>query len=757
MKKFKLLPVFVFTCSLLLAGCGKTSNSSSNPNSSSSAPNSSSVAPSTSSKTPDSSKKSSTSDAPVPAITKFEMRESRFEMEIGGTLNLATNLVIEGVNGATPEVVWSVDNERIASISAAGVLTAKDSGRVLVTATSVFDARIKAMVEVDVIFAKDFKDAGFTFSGDFPLAEVMEFTGSNQFNIFVPDSKYTELGVWYQSVPEDEDTVAQFSIIFNISNGTERDSEYGNQLIEDMGNYKNHYAYLDLESSETRYMSKDGKYVLLWRGVYTADYSNMYLAFTYVSTNDLFYDDTKTYARNWSADEYATMEYAFGEAIPFIQLGINYQFMYSEADNGLVICDFSRDHKIIDNYLATLAVYGYKYSAMEGQFYKDLGNNQAIFIQAMFTSYGNTLVVTLGNMIYKTFPENLANTYTDYFLESENKMIPFVVTSNECVEYRAYFQADDYDEFPYSEDSFEVRGLFYDYNDLAAYAQKYIDAGFELTYSDYYEWNTQEHMTYYTFVKGALEISISLEPEYEFNWDTFEATYYWDRCTLCVNAHHSENFEKTGVYFFNTSLEMYTNDYAMYLDYAVVNLEGADIEFISDNTDVCTIDSDGCLTPVGAGEATIYILANGGEYYDVMVVTVIEKTGMSFEEIIAYTRESYQAKDGFTILVDECYYGGDDYSYGAWTMIIADTNNPYGDYGESGLEYEMWDLAFNVPYEMFGDEIYSNYYMGDHYMYTLTGCMCDVSVDGIELDIMIYADLDGNEATMIRIDFWNWN
>lgn len=810
-------------------------------------------------------------------------------VEAEETINLAEKLIIEAVNGASSDVVYSSSNERVATVDESGVVTAHDFGSAVITATSVFDSSKKATFEVDVPFEKGFADQNYKFVGSFPIEEVKEYTGSTEEEIFIPNEKFCELGLWYNKFPGSRDEVSSFTIIFNIGSLTERDSEYGNEMISDLESFEKYYPFLDVETEEVSYMSHDSKHILSWEGVYNEEYTNMYLTFTYTLVSENFYNAERTTDTDWSIENKEAFELIFGDVIPFSPLGVNY-FVGASQDEytgevTAVIYDLSCDHGIIEDYISALVAAGYKYSKSEGAYFKEVSGEMSIFVQAMFTTFGNTIVVYNSNTVYTEFPQAIVDNFVSNIIGSSNLAIGFNLSSEEIAEYRVYIENDDWDYFPYADSSCEVRGLYATYEEFIALKEAYEAAGFELTYSE--DHSDGEHIYAVTLLKGALEVSISCEPQLEINWDSFEFIYYWDYSTICLNVHHSEFFESDGVHFYSKSVSMRTDDYPTKLAVSVTGIDGAKITYSTSNKNVAYVDEDGYLVPVGAGVALITVSAGGtsdslvaniswgysDEFVDFSEIpagaieeyptsvytnklnisfeqgegavapvydeesstfkfvegnivtftgkdgrcineidfidsfdygeedhgTLVPSTGsvngmnfyasnlttksiefvvsegsiivtgfyaefddtkvhtarMSLQEMVEYTVNNY-LEMGYTITTCEPIYG-EGYEDEAWTLIITDDfMYTYGDYGDDALEYEMWDLAYYVP-EEFTDGVFSEMYMGTHYMYEVEGCMADVSVDGIELDIMIYVDPEGSGNTIIRIDFWNWN
>ncbi|MEM9299167.1 MAG: Ig-like domain-containing protein, partial [Bacteroidota bacterium] len=83
------------------------------------------------------------------AVEEIRVQTTRSEINtIGGTQQL--NALVFPSNASDPSVSWSVSNPSVAAISPTGVLTALDSGRVVVTATANDGSNIQATLTVDI-------------------------------------------------------------------------------------------------------------------------------------------------------------------------------------------------------------------------------------------------------------------------------------------------------------------------------------------------------------------------------------------------------------------------------------------------------------------------------------------------------------------------------------------------------------------------------------------------------------------------------
>lgn len=98
--------------------------------------------------------------------TKFELSEEEvfLNAEQPGELNEGEIIPKVIVNeGAGDEVIWSSDNESIATVDKDGRIKAVEVGECTVTATSVYDATIKAEIKVNVARVKAFCDGVETY------------------------------------------------------------------------------------------------------------------------------------------------------------------------------------------------------------------------------------------------------------------------------------------------------------------------------------------------------------------------------------------------------------------------------------------------------------------------------------------------------------------------------------------------------------------------------------------------------------------
>ena len=85
----------------------------------------------------------------TPAVSSVTIDQADQAIEVGASVPLSAT--VETVGGASVEVTWSSSDERVASVSGAGVVTALAVGEAIVTATSAFDERQGDSVTITVV------------------------------------------------------------------------------------------------------------------------------------------------------------------------------------------------------------------------------------------------------------------------------------------------------------------------------------------------------------------------------------------------------------------------------------------------------------------------------------------------------------------------------------------------------------------------------------------------------------------------------
>ena len=104
--------------------------------------------------------------SPVPSVVSVSVTPTSPTVVVGGTVQLSADVVTVG--GAADGVTWSSDDEAIATVDDAGLVTAQGEGTAVITATSDFDASVSGTAEVEVL---PFSIGGYTIDGpEAPLA-----------------------------------------------------------------------------------------------------------------------------------------------------------------------------------------------------------------------------------------------------------------------------------------------------------------------------------------------------------------------------------------------------------------------------------------------------------------------------------------------------------------------------------------------------------------------------------------------------------
>lgn len=570
-------------------------------------------------------------DADVAAVTAISFEGTPTFADVAEEIDFSEFLSVTAVNGASEEVTWSVDNEKVASVSEEGVVTMLKNGIVNVSATSTFDGSLVATSEVKVVFEREFasEDYGYEFTTTFPVEMISEFADTTAENIFIPSEEVIERGMWVKEVEAQGSYAGYVDIIFNIGGN---DSELGNSLVDDeLAQFEDYYYYYDPMEYQDWYVPSDLSYQLMWGATYNADYSDGFLTFTYYRSDELFLGPEKTTNTDWTDEEKGIMNDVLGTVVPFVKMGEEYEVL-DDGEGDVMIVDFSYDHNIIDEYKEVLLSKGYVYSQGEGAYYKFTSKDTTVILKTMFTSYGNTMLIYSNATPFAKFPSMLVSEYV--YRETETTIsIPSLVLENDNPyhEFRAYWcddSADTYDYFEFAESYYEITALLATYDDFINYAVDLMNAGFDLVGTASYDRN---HIGAILLQYGALEVYMEISPQEEFDWSDFPPviTTDFNKSTIIVDFYHSENFNFPGVNFYVDEITIDEGEIAD-LKYALTGVTG--VTFTSSNENVVTVDEEGTITGVSGGTATIKAQAG---YYTAMI-TVNVNWGPSDDNIDFY-------------------------------------------------------------------------------------------------------------------------
>ena len=433
---------------------------------------------------------------------------------IGDSVKLTAN--IRAIAGADKAVVWSVDKKAVATIAEDGTLTAVAPGTVKVTATSAFDSKVSASVDVEVVnkgFDPSMYDDGYDFVEEFPEAVISEALGTDK--LFVPSSLFAADGMY---------ATAYMNGCFEVVYGVDLTVDYLYALAEEMDADENLF-YMDEDENGITYASKDNKYTVLL----TFAMNGLPYFANYYIPNSLIYEDAKlTENVDWTDEEKAVFEDHDYPVLPFVQLGEGYEVKFYEEDDygpeAIVISDSYADFERQDAVVAALEAAGFTYVASEGVYQlADPENSLGAYTVYVDFYYGTYIQMQYSTYVAEEFPVALASSYLQAIVGFYGNWYPMELSAKEFIdgehapEYRTYINSDY---------SLSVSGLYADLNDFFDVYNAYMYLGFELV-----DYLADDSYIGALFMKDQLAVTLELYAQYEMD-DYGNMTYSFDYSTM---------------------------------------------------------------------------------------------------------------------------------------------------------------------------------------------------------------------------------
>ena len=613
-------------------------------------------------------------NAPIPSVESVKIAAGESKVGIGESLQLSAN--VKAFGGASDKVSWSVDNELIASIDESGKLTGTGFGKVTVTATSVDDATKKDSVDVQVIFGGSLADAGYEFSADFPENKIKEIIGEGSYSVFAPSKDVAKGGYWFLGQPA-VGTYASFaSVIINLDlmNIDDDVNERGELFFEELDKCEFLTYFYDMINEMDCYMDSTSTYVAAV--TYEMTEENYYLGLSFYKTSELFGGRSElTEDEAWPSAYSEAMVGLFGEELPFGKFGADYS---GSAESGmLILMDQSKNIAAGFNYEETLVANGYKYSEVEGIFYKQSSkdDNKAIAVETHFAvNYGNIVIVSLTENIYSDFPEAKLDAYVSNVLKSsvkipavEKQSLPPVppppppLASSKKLdpaknyEFRFRVVDDEYDRFEHNDSYAEVSSLLLTKADFADYIDVLLKDGFVIEGLDYWSYKEKDFAYIYEFSKDDLGVIVELDPETAFTAAGSEVN--WDRSTMTITAYSKAGVpsiffvDGDGYQISNAEVRVESTLQLKMDAWRLGEVEDLTFTYSSSDTDVATVDASGVVTGVKVGSAKITATASydGSDYsaeLDVKVAYQASKELITFKDEFSSIEAPIMTKGG---------------------------------------------------------------------------------------------------------------
>lgn len=613
-------------------------------------------------------------EAPIPSVESVKIVTAETKVGIGDSLQLSAN--VKAFGGASNKVSWSVDNELIANIDENGVLTGTGFGKVTVTAESVDDATKKDSVDIQVIFGGSLADLGYEFSADFPENKVKEFLGEGSYSVFGPSYEVAKGGYWFLSQEAAGEYAGYASVIINLDLMHIDDdvNMRGELFFDELNNCEFLTYFYDMVNEMDCYMDSTAKYFIAVTNEMTDE--NYYMGISFYKTSELFTGGSElTGDEEWPSSYSEAMVGLFGEELPFGKFGVNYSV--SIESGMLILMDQSTNISAGFNYEETLVANGYKYSEVEGVFYKQssLDDNKAIAVETHFSvGYGNIVIASLTENIYSDFPEAKLDAYVANVLKSSVKIPavekeslppvppppPPLASSRKLdpaknYEFRFRVVDDEYDRFEHNDSYAEVSCLLLTKADFADYIDVLIKDGFVIEGLEYWNSREKDFAYVYNFVKDDLGVIVELNPETAITAAGSEVN--WDRSTMTITAYSEAGVpsiffvDGDGYQISKAEVRVEATQQLKLDAWRLGELKDLTFTYSSSDTDVATVDASGVVTGVKVGSAKITATTTyeGSDYsaeLDLTVAYQASKESIVFKDEFSSIEAPIMTKGG---------------------------------------------------------------------------------------------------------------
>ncbi len=726
---------------------------------------------------------------PVPAVTKVTVTLTSNTIYEGETTVAKANVSSE--NGAPKTVTWSSSNEAVATVDAEGNVQAIKAGTVKIIATSVFDSTKKGeatlTVKVDQGFDPTWIEEGFTYSKEFPVDIVKGFLGEGEYKIVVP-SEMLEGGAYYLEAEADAQGPACVVIIIDgaldesyaydlFDEGFDRvySTSYGYEAVDPTGKYTVS-MYCDFD--EETYEAAAPTYIEFYKSADVWASSEF--------TSDVAWDDAKIV--NEDSDEIAVAK-EWVSKVPFVALGEDYEIEYVAEDSRdeyiellemFGIIDETTSEEEIEFYLELLGYTGPEYylqisdysvcKPFEGyddvllnagfayieyedeygdvyDYYEKADGLISYIVSFGFTESGNTIYLEEGIATLEAFPVDEANAFIKDVLGSENSIVAYEETEG------ASFQAVVGDE------EMDILVDYVDLTEAQAYADKLEGLGFEVEYIPADDFNYPSWFA----KKGKLVVEFYLE---QFLDEDTES--YLDEGPLYFFIYADPNkHEEQGIYLpeeINTNVKVGL----VTLDPELVKLgDSVNLTWTSSDEGVATVDADGVVTLLAAGEVNITVTTDvaipdvGGFFSATTKLVVAEKP--DFAPVLADLNDALAYYGGTEVLsadelpeIDCAEYEFEDYFlyYGCYVIWGDATNETEASYAEKveALGFEILEDEYGKYYETEEYQIYFSLFEdedeGDYFQIEVY--FKQVAAEGATFD---FSELSGTSGSMNGFSF----
>ena len=650
-------------------------------------------------------------------------------------------------------------DDSIASVNSNGELSTHSVGSVTITATSKYDSSKSGSATIEII------DAGlhpelvteyeYEYSKSWPGEEVDTFAGMSV--VSHEDSN----GFYYA---ETKETVIDLSDIgwgifripgyFEVFCEATEANYYGYQYaLEDEGYF--YYTRYDSSGDASDCFLDATQTLDVEFSVVSLDEAGkeQLVGFTFYHALDQFEsaEETTDSAWNETVSEYLT---ELGFEVPFVKLGASYTAEYSEDYGILYIYDYSVDFHKLDAYGEVLAEAGFNPELREDgvAYVKSLDAYTNEVIHIYFDSYGNNIEVSKELVELDYYPENEINTFVGNhgsvftvpgYTPAEGNYFTYELSQVEPKEGLVFDAAiasiygaseEELLAFPGAFDGYELveskvhaNGMTYavlqkgkvivtlviefeahqaSAAELAAFVELYapyaslteedIEAMSDDEYAEYLAFFEDHYyeIYYYEMYEGKTTIA--------FDYSIVESGYVM----VYVDDHY---IEEPGVFIYDDEATVAPGE-ELELKPQFYEMEPVELSYASSDESVATVSSEGVVTGVLEGDATITVSGmNGEEPISDSIVIHVAKSGSAIQAYVDAANEIFAelgAEEELVLPDPQATYVWEDYC--GWD---SDKNVYYFDFNSALTPSQYIDMLsedYEVGVDEEGDPIATN-------------------------------------------------
>lgn len=567
---------------------------------------------------------------------------------------------VEVKGSAEKTVTWKSSDEKLASVDSKGVLTPKKAGKVEISATSTVDSKKSDKLEINIYEAGPRSyliDEGYDYSPTFPTKELKEFGGVD----FI--AMETAEGFYFNEIPDADDYYHTFYVYYERTNDNKQalnDFVINNNLFC----YHDEYIGIDcfIEPSQKVQADIDYQYVSYMVEETEVDDEDVlnYLAFH--EADDMFSDATETTDTDWNSQLKEALTELGADDLPFVKLGADYDY---DGDGYVMIYDYSKDYTKLANYSDAFngTLYSKEYSdEYEDYVYKKhLDTYTDVIVYPFFCNYGNVIYVVRVARDLDFYPGDALNSFISNTLKSiielpvfntscENPNYNFVTfkdddgfngaikisgcTEAECLTYVGQLQAmgfvmdtlhainhengESYVKLQYGKVIVEANINFTRKSNASEIsAMLEIIAEFNSLTDAQIEALTEEE--FYRYQAAFDDYYDYLDYGYFTIYNDYSAVNY---ASIIVYLDSELANKEAGVYLKEATCKLLTGASHQIQPYLVEIFPAVSVSYSSDKPEIASVDSNGKVSAISEGTATITITA--GEYQTTLEITVEE-------------------------------------------------------------------------------------------------------------------------------------